>query len=433
MQRFVSSQTYALRSASPERFGFGVVPNSTNATDTIAVEDQVARSIQASDADPGTVCGSSGGCDADVDGAQFNDAWKAFANTLEGSSVEVQIPPGVTVTFAAVDARGATGIVTAPLSAPAPPHLQVRPQALSYRLETSALHHGAVEVCVPYDAAIYDGYEPRLLELVASDWSDITTSAGAARVCGDVSSLGTVAIFAADPTPPVIVPQVSGPTGNDGWYIGDASVSWDVADPQSPISSSSGCEPQTIASDTAGTTITCSATSDGGTASAVVTVKRDATAPALTVPAGVVVDADGPAGGVAVFASTAADAIDPAPAVVCAPASGAHFPIGDTDVTCTATDAAGNTAMVSLVVHVRGAAEQLAALAAAFAGVGPGRSLVSKVEAARAAVAAGDRASASSILEAFARVVAAQAGKKIAPETATALTTAAARIAAVLA
>jgi hypothetical protein len=41
------------------------------------------------------------------------------------------------------------------------------------------------------------------------------------------------------------------------------SGSWDVQDPDSEISSESGCEPSSITADTAGTTLTCEATSGG--------------------------------------------------------------------------------------------------------------------------------------------------------------------------
>jgi hypothetical protein len=39
---------------------------------------------------------------------------------------------------------------------------------------------------------------------------------------------------------------------------------------------------------------------------------------------------------------TAADTVDPSPSVGCAPASGSLFPVGTTEVTCTASDASGN-------------------------------------------------------------------------------------------
>jgi hypothetical protein len=88
-------------------------------------------------------------------------------------------------------------------------------------------------------------------------------------------------VSAVDTTPPVIVPEVSGTPGENGWYVSDVTVSWTVTDPESDISSTSGCGASAVTSDTAGTTFTCEATSAGGTASSSVTIKRDATAPEM--------------------------------------------------------------------------------------------------------------------------------------------------------
>ena len=79
------------------------------------------------------------------------------------------------------------------------------------------------------------------------------------------------------------MPHVEGPLGNDGWYTGDVTVTWNVTDPQSAASVvTSGCDATSVSTDTTGTTLSCTATSDGGTASAAVTVKRDATPPRVT-------------------------------------------------------------------------------------------------------------------------------------------------------
>jgi len=283
MQSFVSTQTYAERSSIATRLGFAVVPKSATAAETTAVEDQVAQSIQGSESDPLGACGPSlQWCDTDVSGAQFNDAWKAFANTLEGSGVQVQIGPDVTVTYAEVDARGATQVTNPSTGFPPPPQgLQLLSGGLYDDIETTASYTGPVGVCLAYDPAPYAGYVPHLFFLAGDEWSDVTTSVGASAVCGSAASVGVFAVFAADPTPPVIVPHVAGPLGNGGWYTGDVTVTWDVSDPQSPVSSTAGCDPVTISADTAGATLTCTATSDGGTASADVTVKRDATPPVV--------------------------------------------------------------------------------------------------------------------------------------------------------
>ena len=92
----------------------------------------------------------------------------------------------------------------------------------------------------------------------------------------------TLSVQPPDSTPPLITPNVTGTLGNNGWYTSDVTVSWTVTDPDSAISSSSGCGSTTIASDTSGTTLTCSATSAGGSGSQSVTIKRDATAPTIS-------------------------------------------------------------------------------------------------------------------------------------------------------
>lgn len=86
-----------------------------------------------------------------------------------------------------------------------------------------------------------------------------------------------------DHSPPVITPSVVGTLGSNGWYRSDVSVSFTVTDPESAIVSSSGCDPSTVALDTAAATFTCTATSAGlgGAASASATVKRDVTPPTV--------------------------------------------------------------------------------------------------------------------------------------------------------
>jgi hypothetical protein len=85
-----------------------------------------------------------------------------------------------------------------------------------------------------------------------------------------------------DTTAPVIAPAVSGTLGNNDWYTSDVAVSWTVTDEESSISGQSGCDIQTVSSDTAGVTFTCSASSAGGASSQDATVKRDATAPTIS-------------------------------------------------------------------------------------------------------------------------------------------------------
>jgi hypothetical protein len=79
----------------------------------------------------------------------------------------------------------------------------------------------------------------------------------------------------------------------------------------------------------------------------------DETAPEIACPDDLVVEATGPGGAVVSFHVVAFDDVDVAPSVVASPASGSLFPLGETEVLCTATDAAGNVGSCSFLVVVR--------------------------------------------------------------------------------
>ena len=102
------------------------------------------------------------------------------------------------------------------------------------------------------------------------------------------------------------------------------------------------------------TAVQCTALDGSGNSSSAsfnVTV-RDTTAPVLTLPGHLTVNASSSAGAVITFSAAAADAVTPSPAVNCTPASGSTFAVGDTVVTCTAADAAGNVATGSFTATV---------------------------------------------------------------------------------
>ena len=84
-------------------------------------------------------------------------------------------------------------------------------------------------------------------------------------------------------------------------------------------------------------------TDDGRTASTTVVILRDTTKPVITCPADIVIP-DVPAPG-QVVNYPAPVIIDACPvSLLCAPPSGSFFPLGDTTITCTATDQSGNVA-----------------------------------------------------------------------------------------
>lgn len=143
-----------------------------------------------------------------------------------------------------------------------------------------------------------------------------------------------------DGAPPWVDPWVFGTVGSMNWFTSDVHVTWDVTDRESAVTNIEGCDPATLAADTAGTTLTCTATSAGGTATSSVTVKRDATKPT------VVWDPVGPADqgsypeGQVPPAPTCTDAIS---GVAECAVTGHGTTIGAHTVSVTAMDNAGNT------------------------------------------------------------------------------------------
>jgi hypothetical protein len=108
----------------------------------------------------------------------------------------------------------------------------------------------------------------------------VTNNAGTgANNKNNVQNQAIIVNVPSDTTPPVITPSITGTSGINGWYTSDATVSWTVNDPESTITSTTGCGPTTINVDTTGITLTCSAISVGGTNSQSVVIKRDVTLP----------------------------------------------------------------------------------------------------------------------------------------------------------
>ena len=102
------------------------------------------------------------------------------------------------------------------------------------------------------------------------------------------------------------------------------------------------------------TTVTCTTVDAAGNRAQdgfTVTVV-DTTPPTVTVPADKTVEATGPGGATSTFAATASDLVDGSVATTCSPASGSVFALGETTVTCSATDNAGNTGSDTFTVTI---------------------------------------------------------------------------------
>ncbi|MBI1387563.1 MAG: HYR domain-containing protein [bacterium] len=104
-------------------------------------------------------------------------------------------------------------------------------------------------------------------------------------------------------------------------------------------------------------TVTFNATDASGNAATPVTRTVnvvDTTKPVLSTVSNLTVEANAAGGAPVTFtAPTATDLVDPNPTVTCNPASGTFFALGQTTVTCTATDASGNSATITFIITVQ--------------------------------------------------------------------------------
>jgi hypothetical protein len=102
---------------------------------------------------------------------------------------------------------------------------------------------------------------------------------------GGLTASASVTYEIVDPSAPSIsyVLNPVSADGDNGWYKSNVTLTWTVADLESPNSLQKvGCDDQSITADQVETNYSCSATSAGGTTGPTsVSIKRDATAPSL--------------------------------------------------------------------------------------------------------------------------------------------------------
>ena len=172
-------------------------------------------------------------------------------------------------------------------------------------------------------------------------------------LAGNISR-ASFTVTVADQTAPLVSYQISPAVPASGWYKTAPSVAWSVTDAESTISSKVGCSLVPVN----GQTLSCTATSAGGTKGPVITpvINVDTTLPTfIGVPTVITKAATGLSGAVVTYtAPTATDTfsgVSPS-GVSCAPASGATFAIGSTPVNCSVSDLAGNSSRAGFVVTV---------------------------------------------------------------------------------
>jgi hypothetical protein len=246
---------------------------------------------------------------------------------------------------------------------------------------------------------------------------------------------GTVTITYTDTGPPTttIALSPSSPNGSNGWYTSSVGVSITASDPDDQVAQTrcvldpatapasfddlpnQACSLTTVGTDGQHMIYAASVDSNGNKESVQsASVKVDSTAPSLTV-SNLTVNATNSSGAtVSTYSASATDATSGLASLSCAPPAPHTFPIGDTTVSCTAADNAGNSTMQSFTVHVKGALEQLQDLLAYVRAIGkPGKSLADKTQAAISYYQAGDTTDACSQLGMISNEARAQNGKKL--------------------
>lgn len=161
-----------------------------------------------------------------------------------------------------------------------------------------------------------------------------------ADIAGNRASVRCAAEVIPDTSAPVIgEPSIEGPLGNNGWFVGDVTVSFPVSEPDSTLLSVVGCGPEVVATD--GTSVTCTATSNGGTSTRTATVARDATGPVIACPTA-------PSIVQGVTRSLTATVSDPVsgPAALSVSGTMPSGATGPASITLSASDLAGNISSV---------------------------------------------------------------------------------------
>jgi hypothetical protein len=187
--------------------------------------------------------------------------------------------------------------------------------------------------------------------------SGSTFALGTTAVTCDASgrAAGTFAVTVRDTTPPLLMlpatPLVFEATGPSGAVVDFAAGAADLVDGAVGVQ----CSPAPGSSLPVGVHVVSCAAVDahGNAAAAAFEVEvRDTTAPLVTVPVAVAATASSAAGAIVSFDATASDLVDGTLTPTCTPAAGAQLPLGTTEVTCGATDAAGNVGLAHFAVTV---------------------------------------------------------------------------------
>jgi hypothetical protein len=213
--------------------------------------------------------------------------------------------------------------------------------ALDYAVTASDLVDGDVDVtCDPVSGSTF-ALGGSQVDCTAADAAGNTAAASFGVIVQDTTA------------PALTLPDriVAEAADADGVAVSYTASATDLVDGARPVT----CAPAPDSTFPLGeTTVNCS-TSDirGNVASGSFQVEvLDTTPPALTLPAPIEEEAVAPEGNVVEFTASAADAVDGDRPVRCDPSTGSTFPVGSTEVTCTAQDSRGNRVTETFAVDI---------------------------------------------------------------------------------
>lgn len=191
---------------------------------------------------------------------------------------------------------------------------------------------------------------PTVTELIAVEGLDRSATGTCTDGAGNTST-DTESGYDVDLTPPVVTATPSRAPDHDGWYTAPFTVAWSGTDALSGVAS---CDPDTdVSVDTAsGSATGWCADVAGNVGSAELDYELDQTPPALSVADETVAAGEAT---LTSYSDVHASDSESTPTVDCTPALPATFAVGTTNVSCTATDAAGNATTRTFTVTVTAA------------------------------------------------------------------------------
>jgi hypothetical protein len=178
-----------------------------------------------------------------------------------------------------------------------------------------------------------------------------------AKTAGDNQSANTNTTFANPLALTVTANEAGEPVdgGKISFSAPTSALSPSITNPSFALTVAGGAVSQTVTANSIGGgpyNVTASA-AGASSVDFALTNLLDVAPPVITVPADMTVEATGPAGAVVTFAASAVDLEDGPLTPTCSPASGSTFALGGPHpVTCSATDAAGNTGSASFNITV---------------------------------------------------------------------------------